>query len=352
MNTLFNRNVEVIWGPTREIITSIPFLVSNTTEGLNVINASDSGWPYFDYLEPPLMNKTASKLKIEFNIKKDFEKATNEAIIKIYNLRQDKYLITEDESKTKYKVYLYVGYGDTYHKLFGGDIEESSYVKEGPNWVFTIKAKDGQTVMDETIINKSYTGGMILKNVMLDMIKDSSDKTKDQTKLFFTKKVKKWVEDNVSSSFKVDTGLSVTGRLMDQFDKFMDEIGGKLSVQDEKMEIIWKDSNNKNDIVLLSPNSGLIGSPIRKKDNYIEFKSLLIPMISPGGLVKIESRQVNDYFRIDKVDYIGDTHSQSWECRCEGMKPTNLDTSPPEIQYYEVINNIAVEDEAKILANV
>ena len=351
MNTLFNRNVEVMWGPVREIITSTPFLVTSATEGLNVVNASDSGWPFFDYLNPPLMNKTASKLKIEFNIKKDFEKSENEATIKIYNLRQDKYLITEDESSTKYKVYLFVGYGETYRKLFGGDIEESSYVKEGPNWVFTIKAKDGQTVMDETIINKSYTGSMILKDVMLDMIKDSSDKTKDQTKLFFTKKVKKWVEDNVSNSFKVDSGLSVTGKLIDQFDKLMDEIGGKLSVQDEKMEIIWKDSNNKNDIVLLNPNSGLIGSPVRKKDNYIEFKSLLIPLISPGGLVKIESRQINDYFRVDKVDYIGDTHSQSWECRCEGVKPTNLDTSPPQIEYYKTINNIAIEDEARILAN-
>jgi len=351
MNALFNRNVEVIWGPTREIITGTPFLVNNTSEGLNVMDASGSGWPYFNYLNPPLMNKTASKLKIEFNIKKDFEKSENEAVIKIYNLKQDKYLIIEDESKTKYKVYLYVGYGDTYHKLYSGDIEEAAYIKEGPNWVFMIKAKDGQTVMNETIINKSYTGGMKLKDAMLDMIKDSSEKTKDQTKLFFTKKVRKWVEDNVSSSFKIDSGLSVTGRLIDQFDKFMDEIGGKLSVQDEKMEIIWKDSNNKNDIVVLNPNSGLIGSPVRKKDNYIEFKSLLIPMISPGGLVKIESRQVNDYFRVDKADYIGDTHSQAWECRCEGVKPTNLDTSPPKIKYYEVINNIAVEDEAKILAN-
>jgi len=241
---------------------------------------------------------------------------------------------------------------EIHNKLFGGDIEESNYTREGPNWVFTIKAKDGQTVMEETIINKSYTGGMILKDAMLDMIRDSSEKTKDKTKLFFTKKVKKWIEDNVSSNFKIDSGLSVTGKLIDQFDKFMDEIGGKLSVQDEKLEIIWKDSNNKNDIVLLSPNSGLIGSPVRKKDNYIEFTSLLIPMISPGGLVKIESRQINDYYRVDKVNYIGDTHSQSWICRCECIKPTNIDKSSPEIQYYEVINNIAIEDEAKILANV
>jgi len=351
MNTLFNRNVEVIWGPTREIITGTPFLTSNTLEGLNTIGISDYGWPYIDYFKPNPLCKTASKLKIEFNVKKEFETASNEATIKIYNLRQDKYLITEDESNAKYKVYLYVGYGDTYHKLFGGDIEESSYVKEGPNWVFTIKAKDGQVVIDETIINKSYTGGMSLKNVMLDMIKDSSVKVKDSAKTFLTDKVAKWIRINITPDIKVDSGLSVTGRLIDQFDKLMDEIGGKLSVQDEKMEIIWKDSNNKNDIVLLSPNSGLIGSPVRKKDNYIEFKSLLIPMISPGGLVKIESRQINDYFRVDKVDYIGDTHSQSWECRCEGVKPSNLDTSPPQIEYYKTINNIAIEDEAKILEN-
>ena len=108
MNTLFNRNVEVIWGPTKEIILGSPFLALASTQGLNTINASDCGWPYFDYTNPPQMNKVASKLRIEFNVKKDFEKSVNEAEIKIYNLRQDKYLITEDENNTKYRVYLYV----------------------------------------------------------------------------------------------------------------------------------------------------------------------------------------------------------------------------------------------------
>lgn len=351
MNTLFNRNVEVIWGPTKEIITGSPFLTNNVLQGFNTIGVSDYGWPYIDYLNPPPRNKVASKLRIEFNVKKDFETSANEAEIKMYNLRQDKYLITEDESNTKYKVYLYVGYGDTYSKLFGGEIEESNYTKEGPNWIFTIKAKDGQVIADETILNKSYTGGMSLKDAMLDMIKEVGIKVKDSTKTFFTDKIATWIKINVTPDLKIDSGLSITGRLTDQFNKFMDEIGAKLSIQDEQIEVIWKDSNNKNDIVLLNPNSGLIGSPIRKKDNYIEFRSLLIPAITPGGLVKIESRQINDYFRVDKINYVGDTHSQSWNCRCEGVKPSNLDTSPPEIQYYEVKNNIAIEEEAIILAD-
>lgn len=352
MNTLFNRQAYAIWGPVKEITSSLPFLTGGSVSGLNLIDASTFGWPFIDYFNPPEKdNKTASDLRIEFNIEKDFSKHKNKAEIKIYNLRSDKYLITEDENETQYKVYLFIGHGEAKHRLFVGDIECSSYEKIGPNWVFTIKANDCQSVTEETVLNKSYASGGSLKNALLDMLNTVGEKSKNAKKKFFVKNAVKWIGDNVSNTLKIGSGLAVTGKLIDQFEKLMKEIDAKISTQDDKIEIIWENSNNKNDIVLLSPNSGLIGSPKRKNNNYIEFKSLLIPIISPGGLVKIESRNINDYYRIEKINYVGDTHGRSWECRCDGIRPSNIDTTPSEIQYYEVQNNIATEDEATVIGN-
>ena len=153
---------------------------------------------------------------------------------------------------------------------------------------------------------------------------------------FAAKKARKWIEDNVTDEKKSDNGASLSGKWMTEMNKILSELGASMSIQDETAQIIWNNSNTMNDIIVISPSSGLIGSPKEKGgDEGIEFTCLLIPKIKPGGLVRIQSKSINDYFRVDSVVYKGDTYGNDWICQCEAVKPTNIVTDLNEIEYYK-----------------
>jgi len=319
MNKLFNRQAYVVAGPV-ETITGV----------------TELAWPYIKLDKPiPKNNVAFTGLKTAFTVKKNLEKKENEADIEIYNVSKDTYSILEGTDEI-YKVKLIVGYGEAKHQLFFGDIEEASYVKDGPNWVLIITGKDGQKDIQDSLIDKSYRGGSDLKNILIDTIKSLPSENfanfKDSLK---------WIKDNIIDGKKTNNGVTLTGKVFDNLQVLLKSFNASMSFQDGKAQIIWDNSNTKDDIVLISPSSGLIESP-KRKDEGIEFRCLLIPLLKPGALIKIESRSITDYFRIDNIDFKGDTYGNDWECRCEATKPSNIVTTLPKIQYYK---SLSIEDE-------
>ena len=67
-----------------------------------------------------------------------------------------------------------------------------------------------------------------------------------------------------------------------------------------------------------SPRIGLIGKEASKQDG-IEFKALIqTTRFKPGRKVKIQSREVDGFFKILKSKFAGDTHAPAWFVICEG----------------------------------
>ena len=335
--SLFNRKIYVVFGPVRKLsVVEETFITSGDTP-LNIIGGWDNlsvaslGWPFIELAQPPPEdNRGFSELRVSFNIKKTLESKENEAEIEIYNVSRDSYKLLQKINET-YIVQLAIGYGEVKNSLFLGNIENSFYYREGPDWILKIVGKDGQELNQDSIVNKSYRENFTLKNVLLDMI-DSSNIIPEGA----YKSARKWIEENLSSDVRSHNGLTISGKLIDEINKLLAEVGASLSIQDEKAQIIFNNSNTKDDIVLLSPSTGLIGSPIDKgSEEGIEFRCLLIPLIKPGILVKIESKTINDFYRVDNVVYKGDTYGNDWECKCEATKPDNIITDLPEIKYYD-----------------
>lgn len=341
MSSLYDRKVYVTVGPCKQLnVSESIFITSGITllGGGNVLSANQMGFPFI-YVEPQVEDsKGFADLRVSFNINKDLEKAENKATVNIYNVNEDSYKMLQKINETYY-INVCIGYGDgSKSQIFYGNIEKSTYTRDRSDWILSIDSKDGQDVIQNSIINKSYSGNMTVKDMLLNMIDSSNELTKD-----VFSNTKKWIIEKLSTNNKkTQNGLSISGRLLDEANKLLKEVGASLSIQDGKAQVIFVNSNNKTDIVLLSPNTGLIGSPINKgADEGIEFKCLLIPLINPGGLVKIESRYIADYFRVDKVQFKGDTHGNDWECFCEAVKPDNIDRNLQEIKYYD---NVVVEE--------
>ena len=341
MSTLYDRKVYVVIGPSRQLNVSESVFVTSGISllgGGSILTPNQMGFPFIN-IEPQIEDsKGFADLRVSFSITKDLEKVENKATVSIFNVNEDSYKMLQKINETYY-ISVCVGYGDdSKSQIFYGNIEKSAFTRDRSDWILTIDSKDGQDIIQNSIINKSYRENMTVKDILLDMINSSSESTKD-----VFSNAKKWIIEKLSTSNKkTNNGLSISGKLLDEANKLLSELGATLSIQDGKAQVIFVDGNNKTDIILLSPSSGLIGSPINKgADEGIEFKCLLIPLINPGGLVKIESRYIADYFRVDRVQFKGDTHSSDWECMCEAVKPDNIDRNLQEIKYYD---NVVIEE--------
>jgi hypothetical protein len=117
------------------------------------------------------------------------------------------------------------------------------------------------------------------------------------------------------------------------------------------MKITPADKADTSKIILLSPETGLIGSPEKLRDDSIalygtqnrkketikvvgatgkkyrksvgggyKIKSLLQPFVEPGSVVQVKSDTINDVqFRVVEVEHVGDTHGNDWYSNINAM---------------------------------
>jgi hypothetical protein len=68
--------------------------------------------------------------------------------------------------------------------------------------------------------------------------------------------------------------------------------------------------------IVLSPSSGLVGSPERAADSdgamVLKARSLIVPGLLPRRKVRIKSGLVDALYVVRKVQYKGDTAAQDW----------------------------------------
>lgn len=115
---------------------------------------------------------------------------------------------------------------------------------------------------------------------------------------------------------KYANGLTLSGLVRDHMNVLTKGNALQWSIQDEALQIIPKNGQTSESVIVLSPKSGLVGSP-QKTDKGLEFSSLLQPQIRPGRRVKIDSAFIKGIFVIRKVTHEGDSHDGDFLSKCE-----------------------------------
>jgi len=64
--------------------------------------------------------------------------------------------------------------------------------------------------------------------------------------------------------------------------------------------------------VLLTPETGLIGSPTPQNDGRVSAQSLLQPDLIPGRQVQIKSKHVQGMYVVETAQYEGETAGDAW----------------------------------------
>ena len=285
-------------------------------------------------------------LRFSFAINKDNDKTSNKLVLKIYNMNNQTRQLVE---RVNNSVILKAGYADDLGPvtIFTGTVISAWTIKEGNDVMTELQVRDGALPLRTTKISISYAPDISAVTVLKDVANS------------FGLPVKPLPESIQDKPYK--RGYAFCGKTEHAMNEICKYLGLTWSIQNHEIQILNKDKPFGDEIVVLTPENGLVGIPSRIVDStrnksqgdesppdsslvlsqslsgkqyQIEgytVKSLLQPRLYPGCYVGLESRALlldpsqnseknqlpRAFFRAEVVTHSGDTHEGDWITECE-----------------------------------
>lgn len=121
------------------------------------------------------------------------------------------------------------------------------------------------------------------------------------------------------------SGFSAHGNASRLLERMLAKIGLRYRIQNGALDVFAPGEGSLDTIFLLSPTSGLIGSPEHGSPNkrgplghYLKAKSLLLPEIQPRRRVQIDTQTIDlATYVVQQVIHTGDTEGPEWQSDME-----------------------------------
>lgn len=243
-------------------------------------------------------------LSTSFDVVKSLSaKTPNTAEIRIWNLNADH----RKQLQELEKVYVSIeaGYESGTSLVFRGDLRDVSTRRDGAEWVTTITSDSGRRARKQRIV-KSFAPGTSISDV-LDHAAKAMGLRIGNTAL---KTVSAKIAGTQAGQFF--NGYALAGTLGDEMDRLAKSTGLEWSVQDDELQFLDRGRPLAQEGVLLTPETGLIGSPERGNKGTTEVRCLMIRDLQPGRRVKIVSKHVSGIFRIETTKHRGGSAEKEW----------------------------------------
>jgi hypothetical protein len=250
------------------------------------------------------------KMRVQFVVTKHRRSEPNTCEVVITNLSAD----TRAALQIKpLHVRLDAGYDGQLHRLFVGDVRFAESVRDGAEWHSVLHVGDGARAYRHARVNRSYREGVTARALLAECASAMA----------------LVVPPNAAAIAVLDTqfvnGITLNGQASRELDRILEPLGVVWSIQDGRLQVLLRDDARSDPAILVNQDTGLIGSPAfgsppqKGEKATLSFKMLLYPGITPGGLVSVQSREINGVFKVDRVAHTGDTHGDAWfsdvECR-------------------------------------
>jgi hypothetical protein len=248
-------------------------------------------------------------LRFTFDFERSVESKPNQGRLEIYNLseRSRNFCNIPPEEKgapTRKGLFveLSAGYQSLVRTILTGNATGGS-TYEAPDWATRLEIVDGEAALRQTTFQRSYPAGFSVNRIILDLVQ-SFGLPVGYVKPIITADVVTFGQTFNASNRKI-------------LDEFATRYKFKWSIQNGAINLFDRDLGILQPAVQLTPRTGLIGSPIRT-DKGINFRCLLIPLIVPGGKVRLDQNSVfTGELLVQKIKYSGDTHGAEWSMDVE-----------------------------------
>ena len=286
--------------------------------------------PRFDRVYRLLVGKPNQKgveivqpIRITFDVRKDTEEEPNDHTIRIYTRAATTRRALEEPGL---RCVLYAGYAEEGGPLLmaSGSVVFAYTKFEQPDVVTELIVKDGYTEVRDTAVSiglgpaaqastiiRDIASQMGLPLVMADEVPD-----------------RRWQQ-----------GFSFYGAARTALHKVTQGTGLEWSIQNQQLQVVQRRGTTRRQAVVLAADTGLLGFPERTREaarekakvkdqttgdnvNLVSAQqqrdgwrvhSLLLPTVNPGDLVKLESRSVEAFLRVEGLQHSGDSAGGNWQ---------------------------------------
>lgn len=257
-------------------------------------------------------DRNITGLDATFDIKKTLRTEPNSFNFTVYNLAPD--TRKAFESQKDLPIRFAFGYGSDLEVLFLGKTRNVVSSRTGPDVVTEIASGDGEkarrfarvalTVAADEPAEKVLEAVATALGVGLGNLAEAK-------KLLAAR--------GVGSLAKF--GAAIHGNAADELTILCRSVGLEWSIQNEKLQILEKGAAvEPGKSILLSPDTGLLGSPKVDNKGVFSAESLIIPGLKPGAIIKVESEFLTGGFRISEVSYSGDTFGGDCKATLHGKR--------------------------------
>lgn len=244
-------------------------------------------------------------LRVLFSVKKTLEKEPNTADVTIVNLGEDSR--RKVELSRGGVVRLTAGYEGNEALIFSGNVRFASSAREGADWRTKIESGDGELAFSSAKFNATFSKNANARDVIkaaaaaLGVGKGNLDK----------------MIDSLPNPTHV-RGFAASGRASDVLGQLLKSQGLNYSIQGGQLQVLKKGEPVEARAILLSANTGLIGSPEVSAPKEvggkptIKVKAYLQPQIRCGGLVEVRSNALRGQYLVTSLEHSGDSAGAQW----------------------------------------
>jgi hypothetical protein len=244
-----------------------------------------------------------SALDVEFRCNRNLKPEPNTVELKIYNLGPD--LRAAFNSAKKNQLLLQAGYkGTGISTLFQGEVRSGWSTHDGPDWVTTVRAGDGEKEI-KVRINVSFGPQVLAQDAIRVIAKKMGLKPGNIDAA--TKNL------NLSGIAEIfPQGVAVSGNSWRELQWIARSAGLEVSIQGGALQLLELHQPLSELAILIDSDSGMIASPEVNADGRVTVNTLMIPEVKPGAKVEIRSSQVRGFYRIEEVETVGQIRGEDW----------------------------------------
>jgi hypothetical protein len=200
----------------------------------------------------------------------------------------------------------YIGHTST---IWLGELRSAQSVTDGPDIVTELNTGDGDQALQLQRINQSFKQGStavaVAQALMAQMGIGQGNFAVAQSAL--------------AASPMFVRGMVMKGNPGVHLADICQSVGVEFSIQNGQAQFLMNGQPLPGQAYLLSPSTGLVGNPTVDTAGIMSCVSFIIPGLSCGVPVQVQSTFVNGTYRIVAIEYVGETRGNSWYAKIEGQ---------------------------------
>lgn len=256
-----------------------------------------------------------TQLRVSFKIERHHRGEPNPATIQIYNLgssSRSKLSAAEEKGLT---ASLEAGYDGACPLIFSGKIARVWHRRAGPEWISTLEAADGARELAKARISRSFESGTQLADAFNTIAGDLG--------VGLGNALSQFTAGNFERGMTAFTeGVVIHGIGSKVLDQMMASAGLEYSVQNGELVVTREGEPLAGQAVVLSRDTGLVGSPEPGEKGVLRCKALIRPGLDPPRKVQLQSLSSSGIYRIDRTVYDGDARGGNWYAELDLRRTT------------------------------